>query len=90
LFHLVYHCRHNDNGILYHVLRAIENVCDVKEACQAILDLKVNSKNALDILIDDILANNSSEGAVVTEALKIIGLIGSHSKYQATSVQFKM
>lgn len=81
LVSLVYKYKDNQEpGMLYHSLRALENVCDVEEACEAVVKLKIDSKDALDVIIDDILDNPSCEGNILSVAIKIVGLIGSHSK----------
>lgn len=83
LIKLIYTYRSNEvSGVLYHSLRALENVCEVQEACEQIMTSQVESKNALDIIIDEILANPLCEGNILGVAIKLVGLVGSHSKYQ--------
>ncbi|KAG2393643.1 hypothetical protein C9374_007174 [Naegleria lovaniensis] len=88
LLSLVYKYKDNQEpGMLYHSLRALENVCDVEEACEAVIHLKIDSKNALDVIIDDILDNPSCEGNILSVAIKIVGLIGSHKEFNDLTIE---
>ncbi|EFC42244.1 predicted protein [Naegleria gruberi] len=88
LIKLIYTYRSNEvSGVLYHSLRALENVCEVQEACEQIMTSQVESKNALDIIIDEILANPLCEGNILGVAIKLVGLVGSHKEFNELTIE---
>ncbi|KAL9649047.1 hypothetical protein ABK040_008424 [Willaertia magna] len=79
----------SSSGLLYHSLRALENICDVREACDTFFETNSNSKqivlmnghskSALDILLFDVLDNEQIDDcSVLTTAIKIVGLFGCY------------